>query len=104
MRFSLQPKRISAYRFGEEVSDMRHAVRKRHNNVTIDDGRKLLAISTLSAGGGVILVVLLGLGYSVFSYSKAPTWIQIIAACFGIVGAFLYLYRTSKMIGGDGKH
>jgi hypothetical protein len=63
----------------------------------VDDGRKLLSVSMLSAAGAVLTISLIGLISAMFFGARTSLSIDIAAASIGATICFLYLARISGL-------
>lgn len=65
--------------------------------VRVDDGRRLLSVSALAAGGAVIALSVGSLLYTAIYSARAPIYFDILAAVAGAVTAFAYLIRMTPI-------
>lgn len=70
---------------------------QRSRMVRMDDGRKLLGISTLAAGGAVATISVVSLAYAILYTARAPLHVDIIAASLGAIVSFVYLLKTARV-------
>lgn len=59
--------------------------------VRVDDGRRLLGIATLAAGGAAAMLAIGSLLYSSFFVTRPPIGFDILLAAVGGIATFIYL-------------
>jgi hypothetical protein len=65
--------------------------------VRIDDGRRLLAIATLAAGGAAAALAVGSLLYSGFFVARPPIQFDILLAAVGGIATFIYLLLVTPV-------
>ena len=78
---------------------MSHAAsnRKPARMVRIDDGRRLLSIATLAAGGAALALMLGGVFYAAVYRAQSPLHFDILVAALGGIIALGYLLKVSPI-------
>jgi hypothetical protein len=87
------------------MSALHHYDHPKHRTrmVRMDDGRQLLAMTALAAGGAVTGVSLFGLVYTFAYVAPTPLILDIVAAVAGALVSFVYLVRTAASLRRWGK-
>jgi hypothetical protein len=65
--------------------------------VRIDDGRKLLTLTALAAGGAVLAISVVGVIYGAIFAARTPIEVDIVAAAAGAVVSYIFLLRAAHL-------
>ncbi len=71
----------------ENAHDLMHELVRR-----TDSGRRLLSVATLSAGGAIIAISIVGIA-AAFAGRKTPEFVDVIAALSGAGGSAIFLFH-----------